>query len=89
MSCLVDELSCSRQNRWASKHMTGRYLSASDLGKETPFLYWSEALAADQQDLFKNRLFKKFLKKDTSLYVYREVSFFRNFLKSRLLNKSC
>ena len=29
----------------------------------------AEALAADQQDLFKNRLFKKFLKKDTSLYT--------------------
>ena len=28
-----------------------------------------EALAADQQDLFKNRFFKKLLKNDTSLYT--------------------
>ena len=36
-------------------------------------------LAADQQDLFKNRFFKKFLKNDTSLYKNR---FFKKFLKN-------
>ena len=32
--------------------------------------YHDSPLAADQQDLFKNRFFKKFLKNDTSLYTY-------------------